>query len=77
MIEKQNMKKKVMKLMKLSMRENEITKDQKKEVEYRQLLQQLILQEHEVSLERMKELDFARLWNFDTLYAYKLADFDE
>jgi len=25
----------------------------------------------------MKELDFARLWNFDTLYAYKLTDFHE
>jgi hypothetical protein len=25
----------------------------------------------------MKELDFARLHNFDTLYAYKLDDYDE
>jgi hypothetical protein len=30
-----------------------------------------------VSLDRMKDLDFARLWNFDTLYAYKLSDFHE
>jgi hypothetical protein len=63
--------------MRLSWLENQVTRDEKKEVEYRQLLQQLIAQEHEVSLDRMKDLDFARLWNFDTLYAYKLADYDE
>jgi hypothetical protein len=37
----------------------------------------LILQENQVQLDRMKELDFARLHNFDTLFAYKLDDFDE
>jgi hypothetical protein len=37
----------------------------------------LILQENQVQLDRMKELDFARLYNFDTLYAYKLDDYDE
>jgi hypothetical protein len=25
----------------------------------------------------MKELEYARLWNFDTLYAYKLGEYDE
>jgi hypothetical protein len=37
----------------------------------------LIHQENEVSIERMKELEYARLWNFDTLYAYKLGEYDE
>jgi hypothetical protein len=37
----------------------------------------LILQENQVQLDRMKELDFARLHNFDTLFAYKVDDFDE
>lgn len=29
------------------------------------------------SYDRMKELDFARLHNFDTLYEYKVADYEE
>ncbi len=57
--------------------QNQETHDVQREIEYKQLIQQLILQEHEVSLDRMKDLDFARLWNFDTLYAYKVADYDE
>ncbi len=77
MVEKKHYRQQVLRLMRLGWLENQVTKDEKKELEYRQLLQQLIAQEHEVGLDRMKDLDFARLWNFDTLYAYKLADFDE
>ena len=39
MVEKKHAKHKVTRLMRLSYMENEVTKDQKKEVEYRQLIQ--------------------------------------
>ena len=76
-VEKKHMKEQIVKLMRLSYIENEDTQEDKKDIEYKQLIQQLILQENQVQLERMKELDFARLYNFDTLYSYKLDDFDE
>ncbi len=63
--------------MKLTSLENESGKVDKKDFELQQLIQQLIAQEYHTSFERMKEIDFARLWNFNTLYEYKVADYDE
>ncbi|TNV85492.1 hypothetical protein FGO68_gene9739 [Halteria grandinella] len=76
-VENQETKKKLFTLMKLTHLENDNGKDDKKDMELQQLIQQLIGQEEHTTYERMKEIDFARLNNFHTLYDWKVADYDE
>ena len=76
-VEKKHMKEIVQKLMRLSYIQNLDTIDDKKEIEYKQLIQQLTMQEQAVTLERMKELDFTNVWNFASVYSYKADDYDE
>lgn len=76
-VEKKHMKEIVLKLMRLSYIQNLDTIDDKKEIEYKQLIQQLTMQEQAVTLERMKELDFTNVWNFSSVYSYKADDYDE
>ena len=63
--------------MRLTTLENKDFSMDKKEAAYKQLIADLIGREHHTTYERMKDLDFARLNNFDTLYSYRMLDFDE